>query len=285
MTKLFILGDSFSFPHKTDQKLWPVIVADRLSKKIGTKIEIVNHSLIGASQDYVWKTLTDILPQITPDDFLIITLTSADRFWYFEKRPEYSNMMSFANIAQATDDPALQNTLLTFITRFWRPALALQLQSHRLGYLSYYVLKNKLRRPLIIKGFEYDYEYETEFPDLNFSKSSLARIQFEEFEKFNGEFNGADLLMDDKYWHHVDCRYNHMCLSNHAVLGKVVSEGLYNNSTVTLGSDEFHKNIVTEKNCKDKDFAAKEFCVRYFNDMLSNSVRQKFGARSFKLFF
>lgn len=283
MAKLFVLGDSFSFPHKTTHKLWPVIAADQLSKKIGTKVDIVNHSLIGASQDYVWKTLADILPQITPDDFLIIILTSCDRFWYFEKRPEYSNMMTVENITQATDDPTLQNTLLTFITRVWRPSLALQLQSHRLGYLSYYVLKNNLRKPLIIKGFEYNYD--TEFPDLNFSQSSLARIQVEEFEKFNGDVIGADLLMDDKYWHHVDCRYNHMCLSNHAVLGKVVSEGLYNNSTISLKSDEFYKNIITEKNCKDKDFAAKEFCVRYFNDMLSNSVRQKFGAKSFKLFF
>jgi hypothetical protein len=285
MAKLFILGDSFSFPHKTEQKLWPVIAADQLSKKIGSKVEVVNHSFIGASQDYVWKTLSDILPQITPDDFLLIVLTSCDRFWYFEKKPEYSNMMSYANIAQATDDETLQKSLFDFITRIWRPSLALQLQDHRLGYLSYHVLKNKLRTPLIVKGFEYESDIELQFPDLNFSQNSLARIQFAEFEKSTGLFSGADMLMDDKYWHHVDCRYNHMCLSNHAVLGKVVSEGLYNNSSITLGSDEFHKNIITEKNCKDKDFAAKEFCVKYFNDMLSNSVRQKLGAKSFKLFF
>jgi hypothetical protein len=285
MAKLFILGDSFSFPHKTEQKLWPVIAADQLSKKTGTKVEIVNHSLIGASQDYVWKTLSDTLPQITPDDFLLIILTSCDRFWYFEKNPEYSNMMSYANIAQATSDETLQKSLFDFITRIWRPSLALQLQDHRLGYLSYHVLKNKLKTPLIIKGFEYDSNIAVDFPDLNFSQNSLARIQFAEFEKFKGAFSSADLLMDDKYWHHIDCRYNHMCLSNHAVLGNAVGEGLYNGSTVTLGSDEFHKNIITEKNCKDKDFAAKEFCVKYFNDMLSNSVRQKLGAKSFKLFF
>lgn len=285
MAKLFILGDSFSFPHKTTDKLWPAIVADELAKKSNSNIELVNHSLIGASQDYVWKTLQDILPQITPSDFLIIVLTSCDRFWYFEKKPEYSNMMTYANIAQATDDPALHTTLFNFITRLWRPALALQLQNHRLGYLSYYVLKKNLRRPLILKGFQYDHDHEKDFPELNFSQDCLARIQFEEFEKFNGDFGGADLLMDAKYWHHVDCRYNHMCLSNHSVLGKTVSQGLLNNSTVDLGSNEFYKNIVTEKNCKDKNYAAKEFCIKYFNEMLSNSVRQKLGAKSFQLFF
>jgi hypothetical protein len=76
-----------------------------------------------------------------------------------------------------------------------------------------------------------------------------------------------------------------MCLSNHTVLGNAVSEGLYNGSTVTLGSDEYHKSIITVKNCKDKDFAANEFCLKYFNEMLSNSIRQKLGAKSFKLFF
>jgi hypothetical protein len=285
MAKLFILGDSFSFPHKTEKKLWPVIAGEQLSKKIGSKVEVVNHSLIGASQDYVWKQLDNILPQITADDYLMIILTSCDRFWYFEKRPEYSNLMSLENIAQVTEDQNLQAALITFITQVWRHSLAVQLQNHRLGYLSYKILKQQLKRPLIIKGFEYVIDNELDFPELNFSHHSLAKIQLNEFEKFEGEFVGEDILLGKEYWHHIDCRYNHMCLSNHTVLGNAVSEGLYNGSTVTLGSDEYHKSIITVKNCKDKDFAANEFCLKYFNEMLSNSIRQKLGAKSFKLFF
>jgi hypothetical protein len=285
MAKLFILGDSFSYPHKTEKKLWPVIAGEHLSKKIGSRVEVVNHSLIGASQDYVWKTLSNILTQMTPDDFLSIVKTSSDRFWYFEKRPEWSNVMSIQNVTQMTDDPELQKTILSFVTRIWRPSLASQLQNHRLGYLSYYVLKNKLRRPLIIKGFETADDHLLDFPELNFSNQSLSRIQFAEFEKFDGAQVYADELMDAKYWHHVDCRYNHMCLSNHAVLGNLVGESLYNDTPISLGSDVFHKKIITEKNHKDKDFAAKELCVKYFNEMLSNSLRQKFGAKSFKLLF
>jgi hypothetical protein len=285
MAKLFILGDSFSYPHKTEKKLWPVIAGEQLSKKIGSKVEVVNHSLIGASQDYVWKQLDNILPQITADDYLMIILTSCDRFWYFEKNPEHSNLTTIENINQVTSDRTLQNALVAFISKIWRPSLAMQLQDHRLGYLSYHVLKQKLRKPLIIKGFEYVFDQEKKFPELNFTKHSLARIQVHEFEEFRDEFIGGDLIMDKSYWHHVDCRYNHMCLSNHTVLGNAIGEGLFNESTVTLGLDEYHKSIITVKNCKDKDFAAKEFCLKYFNEMLSNSVRQKLGAKSFKLLF
>lgn len=285
MAKLFILGDSFSYPHKTEHKLWPVIAAEQLSKKIVSEVEVVNHSLIGASQDYVWKQLDNMLPQITANDYLMLILTSCDRFWYFEKKPEYSNLMSLENIAQVTEDRTLQNALVTFITQVWRPSLAVQLQNHRLGYLSYKILKQQLKRPLIIKGFEYVVDNELDFPELNFSHHSLAKIQLTEFEKFEGVFTGEDVLLSKEYWHHIDCRYNHMCLSNHAVLGNAIGEGLFNESTVTLGSDEYHKSIITVKNCKDKDFAANEFSLKYFNEMISNSVRQKLGAKSFKLFF
>jgi len=96
---------------------------------------------------------------------------------------------------------------------------------------------------------------------------------------------GEDVLMGKEYWHHIDCRYNHMCLSNHGVLGEIVGQGLYHDSSVVLGSDQFHKRIITVKNCKDKDFAANEFSLKYFNEMISNSVRQKLGAKSFRLFF
>jgi len=145
MAKLFILGDSFSFPHKTENKLWPIIAGEHLSKKIGTEVEVVNYSLIGASQDYVWKQIDNILPQITADDYLIIILTSCDRFWYFENRPEYSNLMSLENITQVTENRTLQNALVAFITKIWRHSLAIQLQNHRLGYLPYKRSKQQLK--------------------------------------------------------------------------------------------------------------------------------------------
>jgi hypothetical protein len=284
MSKLFVVGDSFSFPFNGGKQLWPLSVARTLEETYNKKIEIVNKSLIGASQDYIWKTLGDILPEVTPDDFLIVILTSSDRFWYFEDRPEYSNLMSIENISQSTNDIDLQKILIGFISRIWRPSLAKQLQDHRLGYLSYQVLKNKLRRPMIIKGFEYVIDNEDKFPDLNFSKHSLSKIQLEEFEKFNGIFGSVDLLID-KYWNHIDCRYNHMCISNHLVLGKMVAEGLLLDIPIDLGSNQFHKSIITTANYKDKDFATKELNLKYFNEMLSNSIRQKLGAKSFKLLF
>jgi hypothetical protein len=285
MPKLFVLGDSFSFPHEGNDQLWPIIAAKKLEASTNQQVEIVNRSLIGASQDYVWKMLSSVINEITPDDFLIIILTSCDRFWYFEERPEYSNLLSTENITQTTNDPELQKTLLGFITRIWRPSLAKQHQDHRLGYLCYHTLKKKLRPPLILKAFEHVISNEEKFPDLIFSNHCLAKIQLEEFEKFSSKFTGSDILLDNKYWHHIDCRYNHMCLSNHGILGDIIANSLITATMPDLSSDMFYKSIITEKNCKDKDFAAKEFYLRYFNEMLNNSLRQKLGAKSFKLTF
>jgi len=285
MKKIFVLGDSFSYPHKTEKMLWPVLMAKKIEEKIGEKIQIENRSIIGASQDFVWNSLSSVLKEITPDDFLVIVLTNAERFWFFENRPEYSNLLSIENIKQTTEDPNLQNVLLGFMTQIWRPNLAKLHQDHRLGYLAYHVLKNNLRRPLILKAFENVINNEESFSELLFSTHSLAKIQLEEFEKFERDFNGADILLDPKYWHHVECRYNHMCLSNHEILGNVLSQSLLNDSSPDFGSNIFYKAIITEKNCRDKDFAAKEFHLKYFNEMMSNSIRQKLGAKSFKLFF
>lgn len=285
MPKLFVLGDSFSFPHETKEPLWPIITAKHLSEKLGEPVEVVNESVIGVGQDFVWKKLDSVLQIMTPEDFLVIVLTSCNRFWVLENHPEYSNLMSVENISHVTQDPELQAALLGFINRIWRHSLASQFQNHRLGFLSYYVLKNNLRAPVILKGFENDIDNEDKFPELNFSNHSLAKVQLEEFEKFDGLFNKGDILMDPKYWHHVDCRYNHLCLSNHKVLSEMLSGSLLSGNPVDLGSDKFYKNIITEKNCKDKDFASKEFHPRYFDEMISNSLRQKLGAKSFKLRF
>jgi len=185
MKKLFVLGDSFSYPYETDKLLWPVVISKKLEQRLGEKIEIDNRSLIGASQDYVWKNLSDVIEIITPDDFLIIILTSAERFWFFENRPEYSNILTIENVNQMTEDTNLQKIVLGFITRIWRPTLAKQLQNHRLGYLSYLILKKKLRKPLILKAFEQDNIDHSVFPELIFSKHCLANIQLREFEKFD----------------------------------------------------------------------------------------------------
>lgn len=285
MPKLFILGDSFSYPHTSTKDLWPVVAGKKLSKEINKDIEVINYSFIGANQDFLWKNLDVILNEITPEDYLVVVLTSCDRFWFIENRPELSNLMSSTNIYQATNDTELQTAIFGFMTKIWRPSLSMQWQDHRLGYLSYHVIKKQLRKPLILKGFEWVIDQEERFSDLIFSKHSLAKIQLEEFEKFDGKFTGGDVLMAEKYWHHIDCRYNHLCLSNHLILGEKLADALKFETNIDLGSNDFHKKIITEKNCKSEDLAQKEFSPRYFNEMINNSVRQKLGAKSFGLYF
>jgi len=284
VSKLFVLGDSFSYPHAGNANLWPIVAARKLEKLSNKKIEVVNNSLIGASQDFTWNTLDSILTEITQEDFLIIVLTSPDRFWYFQNRPEYSNIQNIQNIKEISDNPKIQESLLTFVTNIWRDSLALQLQNHRLGYLAYQVVSKKLRTPLILFGF-HNLVNPDQYPELLFSKNSLSKIQIEEFEKSSINRPREDILLDKKYWHHVDCRYNHLCLSNHQVLGELAAESLVNNTRVDLESTLFYKKIITEQNCKDKEFANKELNPSFFKEMESNRVRQQLGAPSFKLRF
>lgn len=286
MRKLFVVGDSFGFPYKKanpDTLLWPEICAKKLAKETGESIEIENYCLIGCSQDYMWKQIDKILEQITPDDYFLIILTSVDRFWFFEDKPEYSNIRCVENATHmANNDTKLRDILLGFVTKIWRTSLALQHQRHRIGYLSYQIVKKTLRKPIIVKGFSSQLNSE-EWPDLIFSNGVLLKTQLNEFEKnINDKY---DFLLDNEYWNHVDCRYNHLCLSNHIVLGDEVANGFLNSVAPNVTSDKFHKNIITTENCRSQDFANKELNPDYFKDMLNTRIRQNLGAKTFRLFF
>ncbi len=285
MTKLFVIGDSFSYPHKTKIKLWPHLVADYLGSRLGKSVDVVNTSMIGCSQDFIWKQFNDIENSISSEDFLVMILTSCDRFWVIEQRPEWSNLRSIENIEQVTNDIEFQKIILGFMTRIWRDSLARQHQDQRLGYLSYRVMKKKLRKPLAIKAFHSVIDNENQFDDIIFSKDSLGKIQLLEWEKFQGCEAPIDPLLDRPYWNHVDCRYNHLTLSNHAVLGKIVGDSLLSENSPDLSSPDFHKKIITIENHKDKTFAEKELNLLWFNEMINNSLRSKLGARLLGLKF
>jgi hypothetical protein len=286
MRKLFVVGDSFGFPYKKSDAntvLWPEQCAQKLAKETGEPIELENACLIGCSQDYMWTKIDEILEKITPNDYLLIVLTSLDRFWFFEDRPEYSNIRSVENANHiAGNNSKIRDILLGFITNIWRNNLAIQLQKHRMGYLSYEIVKRKLRKPIILKGFSTQLDT-TQWPDLIFSHGILLRTQLAEFEKnINDRY---DFLLDNEYWHHIDCRYNHLCLSNHKVLSDEVTNGFLHSVAPDLTSDKFHKNLITAENCKNQDFANKELNPDYFKDMMNNRVRQGLGAKTLKLLF
>lgn len=285
MPKIFIVGDSFGYPFVTDNKLWPIIAKEYLEEKLKDSVDVVNECMIGTSQDFAWKQLEHMLEQITPSDYLVVVLTSPDRFWYFEEKPEYTNVQSFANIEQFSQDPDIRTILYGFVTRMWRHSLAVQLQNHRLGFLSYHVLKLGLRKPLIIKGFDNIVDNDEHFPELNFSTGSLGQIQRNEFTMNNGNKTNMDAVLLEKYWHHVDCRYNHLCLSNHKVLGNLVGEALLKESLLDLNSSEFIQNIIDEQNCRNKDLAEKELSLKWYDEMIKNRLRNNLGVKGLKLFF
>ena len=285
MPNLYIIGDSFSFPHQSINDLWPIVASKFLAQKINLPVYVKNQSFIGCSQDYIWKKFMEIEKDITADDFLVIVLTSADRFWIKEDKPEWSNIQTIDNAAQMTNDPGFQQIILGFMSRIWRTSLSSQHQSHRLGYLGYTKLKKNLRKPIVLKAFDSVNVDETKFTDIIFSKGHLSEIQLHEWELYKQNKPRMDPLLESTYWCHVDCRYNHLTLSNHRILGRMIGDSLFNGTNPDLSPNNFEQKIITVANHKDESFAKLELNTKWFKEMINNSLRTKFAANKLPLFF
>lgn len=285
MSTLYVLGDSFSYPHNSSSDLWPIIAAKSLSEQINTPLKVINKSYLGCSQDYIWKQLIDIEKEITPNDYLVIVLTSPDRFWLREDRPEWSNIQTLDNAVQVTNDPVLQQIILGFMTRIWRDSLSRQHQEHRLGYLSYLKIQKKLKSPIILKAFDSTNINERNYPDLIFSQSYLSFIQLNEWELFDQTKPRMDPILESQYWCHVDCRYNHLTLSNHKVLGNIIGKSLLNGTSPELSSEKFVKKIITVDNHKDENFAKTELNYKWYKEMINAGLRTKLAAKKIPLLF
>jgi hypothetical protein len=250
---LFVIGDSFSVsPASTDPVMtWTRRAAQELSHLHNEPVSLINNSMMGVSQDWMWLTLQDWMADglITDQDYLVVTLTHASRFWYLDRDPAMSN----SNIIDLDRhcSPEECRAIELFIKHIQRPRLDGIHLNNRMGWLSYQVLKKKLKQPLIVKGFEQlllDFEQSSE---LLISQGSLFEdIQYWEFEDPAAEENNL-------FWNGIDCRYNHMCLDNHEILGKRVAESLFHQTPLDLTSG-FHQGLLTADVLDDPDFCKQQ---------------------------
>jgi hypothetical protein len=252
MKKIYIVGDSFSSEiwesnDDISNDSWPKL----LEKKLGA--EVVNKSLIGSSQDYAWTHLHLCQSHITPDDYIIVCLTHPARYWFFHHYPSLSKIDQIWAYETIHGVDPYSTAARNFIKYIQRKDLDTLWLKNRLGWLANSAYTYGWRKPLIIHTMQADDIDESQYPDLSFSKGymydhiSLPELpEGDDYETFIGPF---------------DSRYNHLCLSNHAILADKIHESLTTNITLDLTTGDFKKHFLTKKAISDIKFQQTELSI------------------------
>jgi hypothetical protein len=255
MTKLYVIGDSFSAEESwpTGVKTihpypdydfgasvyWPKKLADRL------EADLVNLSIIGCGQDYQWAEIYKHQDEITPDDYVIVVLTEARRFWYFY---EYPGLGRADLIAQSPKQRGAAEVAADFERYIQRDMLAVLNLENRLGALSYMAYLRGWRKPLIVYAMSQIADIVRQFKHLEFSKGTLTDISVNEVQ-----IGATEEYYNNKIIRGIDPRYNHLTMSNHRIL----TDKIFNHFTKQMPLDlttDFLENVVTEESLKDPDF-------------------------------
>lgn len=264
MPKLFVIGDSFSVTPNDDPAMtWVRVAAKELSEKLGQDVAIVNRSIMGAAQDWCWLHLHAWIEtgELGPDDYLIVALTHPGRYWYIERLPEISNSNIIDLDRWMSKEEA--KAIELFIRHIQRPTIDSINLINRLNYLAYHTLKKGLKKPLIIKCFRQDLHQCETMDELNIAQGSL----FEDIQYW--EFFEPEKEQGNSYFSGLDCRYNHMCLSNHNILGPRVAESLFSGSILDL-KNGYIRDILTPGKLDDQDFCNSELSMKHIEQRKIN---------------
>lgn len=271
MPKLYVVGDSFAVLtpwYKSSWSTWQLLLAE----KLGYDLECLARP--GIDQDYQMRDLRKI-GKLTKDDRVILVLTSPQRFWYFKDQPHFSNIVYGTYAEELVPEKEKLMAIKLFFNYIWREDLFLSLQQSRLGELSWLAQSNGWFKPLIIPAFA-NY-IEGDYYNLNIVKGSLYEdIQSKEYSL---RINGADALMNDE-WANYDCRFNHLCRSNHEKLVEVLLDPLMNGTELDLSAVDFYEDIITAETACSQEFANDQLNVEVFKTMLDTKFREKLGLRN-----
>jgi hypothetical protein len=264
--KLYVIGDSFVAPPKPNDPtaVWPVQVAERMG------LELVNPSQMGTAQDWCWQWLQQWLDtEITADDYVIVALTHPSRFWFLETEPRLTHLHVIDLERWCSKDQA--KAIEHYIRYIQRPSLDIIDVNNRMAYIAYQVLKKGLHRPLMIKGFDQDVAQGEHFSELNWAKGNLmSDLQAIEFDPPELDTN------DQSFWPgSIDARYNHLCLTNHAIMADKIVTALTNDSQLDLTSG-FVAGLLKENTLDNLEFCSKELSVEIceYNRTFNNKGRK-----------
>ena len=255
-SKLWIFGDSFSYQDPEDQPdaaLWPRLVAEQLAAAMRRPFTLINHSLLGAGQEYTWFTLRNNLAEIQSSDYVVITLTHAGRKWYYKDMPHLSSafVIDFDEIVGEERARAAE----LYIKHIQRPEQDFMDMDHRFAWLDWQVKQRGLRRPVILNCFEQDFVEPWCYDSITVSRGNLFKdVQQREWQH----------QAPQEHWHGHDLRYMHLTLRNHRVLADKLVRSLWRGIDIDL-TEGFHEKILTLDNW-DSEEISKELNPRIVED-------------------
>jgi len=270
MPTLYVFGDSFTVPPqiytgsdtfglyatpgdtwtqgnpRPKTQTWLNLVASGLSRQ-HQELAVVNYSQYGVAQDFCWTQINKAMNLLEPEDYMIVAVTHPNRFWYIDEHPNLSNHYIINLEQYLTKDQTL--AIQMFMQHIQRPELDTLHQTNRMKSLAYEVLKRGLRRPLMINCFASDITEVESIEELNWAQGNLFSVQALEY--LVGEEDSTTFFKG------VDCRYNHLCLSNHSIVADKIIDSFMKQTTVDLNSG-FVQGLLKDGVLEDEDFCRRE---------------------------
>lgn len=270
--RLWIFGDSWSAidSNRDPPRSWTRQLAQRLSQTTGRPVQVRNHSLVGAAPDWITEQYLKNTASMGSDDYVIMILTSPYRVWYFEDQPSLTNfnIIDFDSVIDQEQAQAVE----LYIKHIQRTKIDTLHTVNRLGNIAYESASRGLRRPLLVKGFDQDLNVAESYPDICIANGYLTSIQYNEYAELD---RMAEITGPAPNWFYgFDCRYNHLCLSNHDILVDKLLEGLLKNRSPDL-TQGFRQNLIKETWYEDTEFCQQELCVSSIDHFFTVKEEQK----------
>ena len=236
MSNLWVFGDSYTQHSQSNQEnCWTFQVA----KKLGVKT-YHNWSQYGVSNEYISEGFTRHSNEITQDDFLIFIITWKSRHWFFEDRPEVSNLNMMSNgVIYKEYGKQYEQAVKHFEKYLDSERLANIKLNWYYGYLNF--VESHFPNTLIIPGFDNDFHRAFNFQ----VNGNLYPIGASEFETPKiGE------TIFKKKWGSLDRRVGHMTNINHEILAEKVYQTFITKAPLDLYNG-FEKEFINLSNYKD----------------------------------
>jgi hypothetical protein len=225
MNKLYIYGDSFSADFDSEDWIWTRSLAHRMSN-LGLIGTLKNASYAGTANDWIWNHVRNDASEWQPGDYVIVIPTEIARQWWFEDRPDMSNIMSLMYAQEAKDlkkqKPQAVSAVENYYQYLWRNDIDVLRFEQSLVWLKALAIQAQVNL-VIMPAFNIPIDYSGVIPTIGSLTETVCNGEFATEEDMNRWYSAG-----------VDTRYNHMQRKNHAVMADKLVDRFTNNVPVDL---------------------------------------------------
>lgn len=227
--KIYFFGDSFTVDYETDWT-WTRQLAEKLHVS-----NMANNSQPGSSNDWILSQLRDHIKDITPNDVVVLALTSLYRYWFFKDSPELSNFRigNWDHLAQKHSGIPSEacEAIKGYVNHIQRDDLDQFRFETQVAWLKG-VQSSVGFQMLLIPGF-----------DLRIDYNNLTRVHGNMTETVScAEF--VDKKAETEWYRNgIDTRYNHMIRDNHDIMSDKCLNSILTGNDLDLRTG-FKRNIL-----------------------------------------